>query len=314
MKLSAGRRWTMVAVLLAAVLAAGYVAAIQELRREVAISSQPSGAAVFVDGRLVGETPVTFVLRDNEPRTLRLVLKGRLDVQTLLSPASLPESAVARIAVRLFGHSTQSLSFNLPSAEESRLVVTSEPAGCDVYLDGRLLGTTPLSVEGVRPGQSRVQITDAEGQTASEDVQIDSGAEARVHLVLADNRVAYYRAAILSEPGALTNYAELAHLLTLQGKFSEAGDALRAGFESMKKGQSDSSNRFVTEIQRIYVRYFHYPEETEDNRIAPICREIVEQALREKTGNEGAFRSALRAMDAYDRRRREEDRNQGVRK
>lgn len=313
MRVFTGRHWILVALILAAVLVAALFIASRRFQREVTVASNPSGAAVFVDGRLVGETPVNLVLADNDPRTLRLVLKGHMDVNSLLTPVQLPVSSIPRTIARLFGRSTQNLSFELAPAENSRLVVTSDPSGCDVFLDGRRLGTTPLSVDGLRPGPARVQIVNANGQSASQDVEIAPDAEARVHLVLVDSMVAFYRAAILNEPSNLNNYAELAHHLTLQGKFSEAGDTLRAGYDVMKMGGSDAANRFVTEIQRIYVRYFRYPEETEDNRIAPVCREIVEKALQERIGNEGSFRSALRAMDAHDRRQREEERRRGVR-
>jgi hypothetical protein len=99
----------------------------------LAVRSQPSGARVLVDGRDSG------VVTDVEV----VIGPGRSESVVVLKKEGYQE---ARRTVKLPLGSNRLLTVAL-TPEESALLVTSEPAGARVTLDGRrLAGVTPLSV------------------------------------------------------------------------------------------------------------------------------------------------------------------------
>jgi formylglycine-generating enzyme required for sulfatase activity len=101
---------------------------------EVTVSSEPSGAKVFVDGEERGETPLTTqILAGNHPIELRLdgFKSWTTDVQVKANePMTLGP-------IRL----------GLP---DGRLVLRSEPSGASVSVGGVYRGQTPLTLE-LRP-------------------------------------------------------------------------------------------------------------------------------------------------------------------
>ena len=63
-----------------------------------------------------------------------------------------------------------------PSAASAtgRLVVTTEPAGAQVFIDGRLSGTTPVTIENVAPGERQVLVRRA-GVEVRQAIRVESG-------------------------------------------------------------------------------------------------------------------------------------------
>ena len=121
---------------------------IEEVYNTVAtlnITSTPSGAAVSIDRKPVGKTPVdrqidtgrflkkeVTVLIEHEgyePKTKELTLKGGETVRLDIALQKLPPTSVSAI-----------------------LDITSTPSGATVYLDHREVGTTPLSRYSVDTG------------------------------------------------------------------------------------------------------------------------------------------------------------------
>ena len=119
----------------------------------VLVRSTPAGARVLVDGRDAGVTPVA----------VRNLSTGGHTVTVLREGYSAAEQRVSITAAR----PSHSLSFELTpegrTAAPSRtytasLRVESRPAGATVLLDGRRIGTTPLSIGEVPIGEHAVWI------------------------------------------------------------------------------------------------------------------------------------------------------------
>jgi hypothetical protein len=270
-----------------------------EYRRTITIRSEPAGAGVFLNGRLVGETPLRVLLHDRRARQVRLIHRGRQDVESLIQPLiNLAEEGTAAWAPH---REEEELFFELPPEGESRLIVTSDPKGCEIVMDGRRLGTTPLSVAGLRSGRRRIHASRQGFTSAYQDVQLTPGGETRVHLALEDEIAAVYRSLIRKEPNNLNHYAELAHHFVLFDKFDEANEALEAGYAVLARGSAEQTERYVGELQRIYIRYFIYSEGEGAERIRNACRDIVERGIRETIGGERSMRNVLKRMESYDR-------------
>jgi hypothetical protein len=94
----------------------------------IQVNSNPSGADVFVDGRFVGTTPVSYGARAGS-REVSIELSG---YETF------------RRVVDLNGGGTATISTDLRAIRRTGTVsFASSPSGAEVFLNGRSLGTTP---------------------------------------------------------------------------------------------------------------------------------------------------------------------------
>jgi hypothetical protein len=111
------------------------------------VSSQPTGAAVSVNGRLRGKTPLTLTLAfaDYEVRV------------------SLDEHASQTRVVKVVGTKPITVDVVLESlvppapVAQQPVIIASNPGGAVVWIDGARQGATPLTVT-VSPGQHTVRL------------------------------------------------------------------------------------------------------------------------------------------------------------
>jgi formylglycine-generating enzyme required for sulfatase activity len=134
----------------------------------VSLSSIPAGAAVKVDGRPLGKTPIELELaaggHEIEISAERYkTWRGRVEVGAG-HPMALPE-------VRL-------------EPADGRLAIRSRPAGASVLVDGRYVGQTPIEVE-VGPGKEHeVQLSKSGFEPAGRKVTAASGEVKALDLLL----------------------------------------------------------------------------------------------------------------------------------
>lgn len=129
------------------------------------VRTTPSGARVFVNGRESGRTPLTVrdlargthrvrVVRDGyTTQERRVTITSARPARTMalrLTPARIPSAARTTAPVPstpgIIGRHTGALS------------VESRPTGAKVYVDGRLVGSTPLSLPEVAAGEHAIRI------------------------------------------------------------------------------------------------------------------------------------------------------------
>lgn len=67
-------RKTMISVILAAAMATGALACYAAKKKQVIINSEPQGATVFINGEVVGQTPVKRELTFDKPEKQRYVI------------------------------------------------------------------------------------------------------------------------------------------------------------------------------------------------------------------------------------------------
>jgi formylglycine-generating enzyme required for sulfatase activity len=134
----------------------------------VSISSIPADAAVQVDGRPQGRTPIELELaagaHDIEISADRYKpWQGRVEVNAG-RPLTLPE-------VRL-------------EPADGRLAIRSRPTGASVIVDGRYVGQTPVEV-GIAPGKEHeIQLSKSGYERASQKVTVASGEVKGLELAL----------------------------------------------------------------------------------------------------------------------------------
>lgn len=117
----------------------------------VKISSNPSGAYVYMDGVYKGRTPLTLNSVSAKNHIIELDLADYYDWKTTVSVAS----GVTRYV--------NAQMTAIPSETVGAIDVVSYPAGANVYLDGTLQGQTPsagvFTISNVRVGTHTLKVT-----------------------------------------------------------------------------------------------------------------------------------------------------------
>jgi hypothetical protein len=119
------------------------------------VRSTPSGAHVFVDGRDSGPTPVAVRDLAYGPHRVRIVLDGYDAVErSVVFAAARPAQSMSVTLLREADPQTRATAGGGTGA----LTIESRPAGAKAFVDGKLVGTTPLRVPEVATGSHEVRL------------------------------------------------------------------------------------------------------------------------------------------------------------
>jgi hypothetical protein len=138
-------------------------------RATVSLASDPAAAAVTVDGKPSGHTPVSLELAAG-PHRVEMSKGGRHRTVTVDAKAG----------------QTMALVLDLGSGASStgQLRVSTTPSGARVAVDGRARGTTPLLVADLAPGDHEV-LVEGRGRSVRQAVTVEAGVTAALLLPLA---------------------------------------------------------------------------------------------------------------------------------
>jgi len=106
------------------------------------VDSRPSGAEVYLDGRLQGRTPLSLSVNPGR-HEVELRLPGYRSYRVTVNPKP--------------GDRVQIFAQLVAEVREGTLVVDSSPSGAEVYVDGRLQGRTPLRMS-LEAGRHEVRV------------------------------------------------------------------------------------------------------------------------------------------------------------
>lgn len=149
--------------------------ALRELLGDVRIETRPPGAAVTVDGRAVGTGPVTVrALGAGRPHRVEATLAGHgLARQDVVPQAG--ASTPVTLALE-----------QVPA----RLVVTTDPPGSEVQVDGRPRGVSPLTLTALAPGSHAISVSHAGYLQNDTTVSVRAG-DQEIRLALATEPPGY---------------------------------------------------------------------------------------------------------------------------
>jgi hypothetical protein len=128
----------------------------------LAVQTNPAGASVVIDGKQRGATPLSIALTPGR-HVLELVTEG--DVR------SVP------INITPGGQVSQFIELPRAPSALGELQIRTEPAGAQVSVDGRPLGKSPLTAEGLTPGPHTVVLENDLG-AVTQKVTIEAGTTA----------------------------------------------------------------------------------------------------------------------------------------
>jgi hypothetical protein len=163
-------RWIAAAIVLVALtsgatLAVGRImspAAAPESLGTLSVQTNPAGATVVIDGQQRGMTPINLQLKPGR-HVVELVTDG--DVR------SIP------VTITAGGQVSQFIEIPRAASALGELQIRTEPAGATVTVDGRVLGKSPLTAEGLTPGPHSVTVENDLGPV-TQRVTIEAGTTA----------------------------------------------------------------------------------------------------------------------------------------
>lgn len=138
----------------------------------VSVQSNPSGAAAYVDGQYIGNTPVRYGTTSGS-HTVSVKLSGYQDFSS---------------SINVPGGGTIPVVANLAQiVQNGRLNLSSTPSGAQVYIDGNIAGNSPLSVN-IAAGRHTVEFKRSGYETATATVDVRAGGAATYNAILAQIR------------------------------------------------------------------------------------------------------------------------------
>lgn len=131
---------------------------------QLTLTTTPAAAAVLVDGKAAGMTPVALKLA---PGSHTVVLRRGDQERTL------------PITIAAGGQVAQYVDWPAAAVAPAtgRIVITTDHPGGRVALDGRARGTTPLTLDAVAAGPHTITVT-ADGTTTERKVDVAAGGTA----------------------------------------------------------------------------------------------------------------------------------------
>ncbi len=230
------------AVASVAVVAAGMAALSSSRGGAVRVRSDPTGAAVFVDGMFRGRTPIEVNSLAPGAHALRIQKAGF-------------EAFFARVEVS-GGGSVREVSARLEPVRVGELSVATEPPGAELFVDGEFRGRTPAVIGSVRAGPHVLRVEKTNFTPRTLTVLVRAGEKTSRRLEMEDRVLAFLEAAALEEPDEVFRHMELGHYCILRGDADGSARAYaralalarRPGTDARRRGKVEKS--FRTDRQR----------------------------------------------------------------
>jgi serine/threonine protein kinase, bacterial len=153
-------------------------------RGRVIVRTRPAGARVEVGGRNRGESPATLTDLPYGRHTVRVSRSGYATEQLRVTLSARRPTATVDVTLRR-NAARAAAAPDGPARQAAggfvgTLVVESRPAGAKVFLDGRGVGVTPLTLNDVRVGSHVVRLDLAGHQRWSTSIRVVAGQRERV--------------------------------------------------------------------------------------------------------------------------------------
>ncbi|PWR75195.1 PEGA domain-containing protein [Methanospirillum stamsii] len=169
--------WVLVSMKQVTFLNKNLVPATKSSDGAVVITSDPPGASVFLDGQFKGttETGRPLELTGISPGNHTVYLSIR-NYEDNTSTIEVKAGEITPISIRLNPS---------PMPQDcGKLILNTEPSGADIYVDGKLVGVTPATVDSVCSGKHTYRLVLEEYQEYSSDVDLIPGQVLQVNTVL----------------------------------------------------------------------------------------------------------------------------------
>lgn len=180
------------------------------------ITTEPAGASVLINGKLLGGTPLTVDGLAQGVYGVRIERSGCAPVKRSVT---VKDDLVT-------------LNEKLEPLPTGSLNVSVKPEGSEVLLDGELVGYTPLQIAAVTAGPHELLVrkTNFDPYAARIDV-IPGEPLTYADFELKDRIFAMLESQMKAEPQRLTHYIDLGHYLFVNNKLDESVEIWAQGME-----------------------------------------------------------------------------------
>ena len=215
----------------------------------IAITSEPSGATVFIDDEFRGATPIEGLKLAVGEHHVRIQKAGY---------------EVCRGPLKVAGARDEPFHVALELAKRGSLVIRSTPDGASVFLDDEYRGKTPLRLDDLDPHTYVLLLQKPNFADWQNEVAVKPTEVTPVEAALSQRHVEYYLKALEKDPNNVSYHTELAHLYLLEQKvdpcmehLAKAIDITVAGRDSTRQGAY--TKRLTWLLSKIYFNdYFNY--------------------------------------------------------
>ncbi len=132
----------------------------------LSLASIPSGATIFLDERLLGNTPLDRIKVSRGEHIIRVSKEGYLD---WVRKANIPPGQNVSYTVEL-----------VEIAKDGSISISSVPRGGRIFLDGSEVGNTPITIENVAQGVHQIVITKPNYKAWVESIYVKAGQQVSV--------------------------------------------------------------------------------------------------------------------------------------
>jgi hypothetical protein len=145
------------------------------------VRSTPAGATVFVDEERRGVTPLALQNLELGTRRVRIQRDGfNVEERQINLTRSRPSRSVdVRLTRTAPAPRAVTPAPAVPAARTGSLVIESRPSGATIILNGREIGTTPMTIDDLEPGTYTVQLQLTNFRPIRTTVRVVAGARAR---------------------------------------------------------------------------------------------------------------------------------------
>jgi hypothetical protein len=154
------------------------------VRGNLLIRTSPPGADLYVNGRGRGTTPASLRDLPLGSYTIRIARDGYAAIESQVQLTSRNSTASMNIALQPTPAQRADAPPSPATTGVGGIAVQSRPAGARVFVDDRLMGSTPLSIPGFPPGPATVRIEMDGYQPWSTRVRVNAGEQLRVNASL----------------------------------------------------------------------------------------------------------------------------------
>lgn len=210
------------------------------------VSSDPPGAEIRINGIAVGVTPAT----------VEDVISGEADIK-------IRKRGYAPFSQRMTLEATRSYRINPElAALPSGLTVTSEPAGAEVVIDNKPVGTTPLSLDNLAEGSHQIVVSLPGYETASKTLYLEPDLNDSAEFILVKNSGSLM---LVTEPAGVKVYVDGVLRATTQPKggaeaLSQPEEillqyAIDHNIQLVREGYVSSTLSIATELDEVVTRH-----------------------------------------------------------
>jgi serine/threonine-protein kinase len=152
----------------------------------ITVRTTPAGARVLVDGKDVGKTPLTVPNLARGAHTVRVMRDGYTSLDRRVSITAGEPTATLSLNLTRTPPPAARAASPAPAAPanaaraQTSLLVESRPTGATVFLDGKRVGTTPMSLPSVTAGNHAVRLEMMGFKPWTASVRVVSGERNRV--------------------------------------------------------------------------------------------------------------------------------------